>query len=199
MANKKSLDEQYKETAEQVKSQLMQQLPILRQNLKSLKDSKQYFILPIVIHNICVIFEREAYQFLTPAIQLWEEALNCTEEKDKKEEYQKTLDKLKELKSQEDTLYQEQYLQLDEQCRIAEKNGESINREIEIGFFNHLEADLSIFYRTFVGDMIRRVFAPSHKTESVLEEVTNHCISVLEREIPKKEEALKNVDKFLGL
>lgn len=194
MGKSKEFDKQYRETAEKVKSQIMQQLPALRQNLQSLQQRrKNYIALPIVIHNICIIFEREAYLFLDPAISLYRDG--NYEDADMKKAYENLCD----LRRKEDELYTEQYKQMELDCKTAEFNGEPFNREAELEAFNHLEADLSPFFKAIIMYVISGGIALNKKQEETMEHVYQHCLKRLQVLIPKKEQALANVDKILGL
>lgn len=194
MGKSKEFDKQYRETAEKVKSQIMQQLPALRQNLQSLQQkSKNYFALPIVIHNICIIFEREAYLFLDPAINLYHDG----DYKD--ENMKKAYENLCNLKRQEDELYAEQYKQMESERIIAEAKGEPFNREAELESFNHLEADLSPFFKTIIMYIISGGVALNDKQQKTMDNIYQHCLNRLQVLIPKKEQALANVNKILGL
>lgn len=188
----------YRETVEKVKQDVLKQLPILEQNLESMDKQTNFILLPIVIHNICVIFERQAYKFIEPALNLWI-LMNPADVPEEIEPIvNKTIEILADLQKKECDLYEDQYKDMLEDKKKAKKEGRKFIKREEIKAFNHLEADMSSFFKKAIMLQVSGVYKFNHRQNQILKETYKLCIKILKEVIPQKRLTLKNTKKILG-
>lgn len=198
MEKKQPSNDDYRKAIAQIIANIEKELPVLTNNLQSLTSSQTFVTIPSVVHNICVVFERQAYKFLRPAYNLYKH-INAASLTPELQDMVATTQKiLSELVAKEDALVNEQYELLNRQIAAAKEKGETVNVKEEERVFNHLEADLS----TFFGKVIKLAISGYyHMTEQDLEtmrEVHSICVSILQEEIEAKQNALSNAKKFLA-
>ena len=154
-------------------------------------------LLPIVIHNICISLEGQAYKFVQPALRLYKAVDTKSLSLELASMVEKTIDCLSELQCKENELYAEQYAKMKEQEKYARENGDPFNIEAELAVFNHLEADMSSFYKKLLMLIMIGTIKQEGTIADMLCELRTLCIEILTIVIPKKQQALINVNKVL--
>jgi len=191
-------DEDYRRTALKVKELIERELPILEQNLATLQNTNNIAILPDTIHNICVILEREAYKFLRPAFNLYD----YTDSENLNASTKHVIDSnkmiLQDLLKQEADHIAEQEAQMQKEKAAALKAKRPFNERVEREVFTHLEADISPFYRKLIMLLITGSYFLTPYQKRVLDEVHDLCITTLQTTIPRKRQALVNINKILA-
>lgn len=195
---KKSYDKSLYQTAEKIKCQVQKELPILEQNLSSLTQTESIMTLPIVIHNICVSLERQAYMFISPALQLYMSTDTTILTPELAAMNKKTIEILEELEKKEEQLYKEQEKQMLLNMQYAEKHGEEFCISAEIDAFNHVEADMSSFFKKVLMLVIAGQMSLNTKQVEIMNYVKEICIYVLEHAISQKKQVLDGVNKILN-
>ena len=196
MNTSENLQQTAQQTAQQIRQQITEQLPVLKQNLLSLQQSDTIATLPLVIHNICIICERQAYKFLKPALQLYQACETSNLNKAISEMVDTTINILSDLCHKEDKLQEEQYQQMYAEKDNAEKNGEEYNMQAEIDVFNHLEADMSSFYKKLIMLSLVGQITFNQRQNELWAQTLTLCIDILETIIRQKQITLENINKF---
>ena len=200
----------YRASVEKLRKRLSKELPILRENLDVLvrdRNNGNYTILSNVIHNIAIILNSEVHSFFEPLLRLWAGISSEADEVVLSERKRICDEILSELIRQEQVLYNAQIDEARKERKRIKKENNGVSEsdmqrvpsmaELEESF-EHIEYDVSPQFVRFWYFTIIGMIELSKEQMLVLQEIYNLCVVILEREIPKREEALKKCDIILA-
>ena len=199
MQKKKNIsDADFRETAQKVRDAIERELPILEQNLRTMESTNNFMVIPLTVHNICIILERQAYKFLRPALNLYSYMDSDNLRQEHKAEIRAGIDTLKKLSDLEKDLVSNQEAELVKAQADARKKKRPFNPDAEREAFNHFEGDLSSFFRTLFSLIITDNYYLTPDQKKVLDETRLLCIEILKEAVNIKRQALHNTKKVLA-
>lgn len=194
--NEKEYAQNLVNTAKNTLDRVKKELIVLEQNYDSLKD-KNTFVLPLVVHNICIIFERQAYKFIEPLQSMFSFDTNLLNDNDKAKvsAIQKILT---DLSCREYKAYNEQLQNLPNIEKKAKENNSEFDRETEINYFEHVEYDFGDMFREFFMILFTSQYNMTAKQINATQKALSIAHSIFETEIPKKKLAIENCNKIIN-
>jgi len=190
------------------KERVEKELPIMRQNLDTLKENEEnYTVLAQTVHNIAIIINNEAYRFFEPFLRLWESNevrkrswMRIGKATIVEKDTDVVRDVLTQLINQEKKLHNRQLEEAKKERKkmLVEKKDEPVpTLEEMIADFRHVEYDPSAIFERFWMHVLTNNIELNDKHLGCLREIRSTCVSILEEYIPKREESIKKCDYIL--
>lgn len=207
-------------TAEQLKQRLEKELPIMRQNFRSLQErgDETFFNLPITVHNISLCVSERGHLFIAPTLRLYKASLPKQKRKwgilrmertANEKEIEKRIAFMENLLKSEFALYNEQLEEAKEDIKHekeaqkeAEKAGHdsqfvpSLSKRIE--YFRHVEVDMYEFLYPYMVLVSRGEIVQSEEQIKELRLMHELTIDIYKEFIPKREHALETCNAILA-
>jgi len=198
----------YRRSVESTKERLEKELPIMRQNLETLKANEEnYNVLAMTIHNIAVILSEEIYRFFDPILSLWKsnhikrslwKRITNAEPTIVEADTERVYEVLDEVISKEHTIYNQQLEYAKKERKKAKKAGEDVRPLAEdIATFQHVEYDPSDIVARFWLLVVKGKIEVNEDHLYYLKQLYSLCVEVLEKYIPLREEALERCNQLL--
>lgn len=199
-------------TAAQLKKRLESELPIMRQNYKSLQNIEGFSIVPMVVHNISLCVSERVYLFIEPTLRLYKTLLPKRKlglfrktVSDNEKEIQKRIDFLTDILEKETALYNEQIEDAKADIKkekMAQKASKTSGQQIpslaeRIANFRHVEIDMYEFLFPYMVLVSRGEIEQKEPQIDELQKMHDIALSILNEFIPKREQALKTCDTIL--
>ena len=207
-------------TAEQLKQRLEKELPIMRQNFRSLQvcGNESFFNLPMTVHNISLCVSERAYLFIEPTLRLYKAVLpkqkrKCgllrTKRTANEKEIEKRIAFMEELLKSEFALRNEQLEEAKEDIeheKKAQKEAEEAGRGSQsipplaerIESFRHVEIDMYEFLYPYMVLVSRGEIVQSKQQVEELCQMHKVAIDIYKEFIPKREHALETCNAILA-
>ncbi len=204
-------------TAEQLKSRLEKELPIMRQNYKSLQRTEDFSIVPMAVHNISLCVSERVYLFIKPTIRLYEAMLPkrgflgafSKSLSDNEKEIKKRIAFLNDILRQELALYNEQLEEAQEDIKRekkeqkkAAKEGKTAVQQVpplldRVANFRHIEVDMYEFLYPYMVLVSRGEIEPNEQQIEEMQKMHDIALAILREFIPKREQALETCNTIL--
>lgn len=207
--SKQVLDMHY--TAEQLKTRLEKELPIMRQNLASLEahDDGVLFRLPMAIHNISICVSERVFLFIEPTLKLYkmalpEKVLGIFKQSltDDEKEIEKRVAFMEELLSKERRLYNKQLEEAKADIKREKKEATDKTKVADlhdrIEAFSHVEVDMYEFLYPYMMLVIQGKIEYGEEQKEQLNIMRELALYVFRSTIPKREVALDTCNKVLA-
>lgn len=207
-------------TAEQLKQRLEKELPIMRQNFRSLQESgnETFFNLPMTVHNISLCVSERAYLFIEPTLRLYKAALPKQKRKwgvlrmertANEKEIEKRIAFMEKLLKSEFALYNEQLEEAKEDIKRekkAQKEAEKTGRGSQsvpslaerIAYFRHVEVDMYEFLYPYMVLVSRGEIVQNEQQVKELRIMHELATDIYKEFIPKREQTLETCNAILA-
>lgn len=207
-------------TAEQLKQRLEKELPIMRQNFRSLQEcgNETFFNLPMTVHNISLCVSERGHLFIAPTLRLYKAALPKqkrkwgilrTERTTNEKEIEKRIAFMEELLKSELALYNEQLEEAKEDIK-REKKAQKAQEEAghgsqsipplaeRIESFRHVEIDMYEFLYPYMVLVSRGEIVQNEQQVEELRKMHTLAIDIYKEFIPKREHTLETCNAILA-
>ena len=207
-------------TAEQLKQRLEKELPIMRQNFRSLQEcgNETFFNLPMTVHNISLCVSERGHLFIAPTLRLYKAALPKqkrkwgilrTERTTNEKEIEKRIAFMEELLKSELALYNEQLEEAKEDIK-REKKAQKAQEEAghgsqsipplaeRIESFRHVEIDIYEFLYPYMVLVSRGEIVQNEQQVEELRKMHTLAIDIYKEFIPKREHTLETCNAILA-
>lgn len=207
-------------TAEQLKQRLEKELPIMRQNFRSLQEcgNDTFFNLPMTVHNISLCVSERGHLFIAPTLRLYKAALPKQKRKwgvlrmertANEKEIEKRIAFMEELMKSEFALYNEQL----EEAKADIKREKKAQKEAEEAghgsqyvpslaerreYFRHVEVDMYEFLYPYMVLVSRGEIVQNEQQVEELRIMHELAIDIYREFIPKREQTLKTCNAILA-
>lgn len=207
-------------TAEQLKQRLEKELPIMRQNFRSLQEcgNETFFNLPMTVHNISLCVSERGHLFIAPTLRLYKAALPKqkrkwgilrTERTTNEKEIEKRIAFMEKLLKSEFALYNEQLEEAKEDIKRekkAQKEAEKTGRGSQsvpslaerIAYFRHVEVDMYEFLYPYMVLVSRGEIVQNEQQVKELRIMHELATDIYKEFIPKREQTLETCNAILA-
>ncbi len=197
-------------TAAQLKKRLESELPIMRQNYRSLQNTQDLGIVPMIVHNLSLCVSERGYLFIEPTLRLYKAMLPkrklrlFTTLSDNEKEIRKRIIFLDDLLRKEHELYNAQLdeAKADIKREKAEQKEKAPSQAVptlaeRAANFRHVEIDIYEFLYPYMVLVGRGELTPNKQQTEELQKMHAIARDILGEFIPKREQALETCNTIL--